>query len=252
MLEALRRSAGLDGDGQPVTSDDLFGDILSDVEGGEKQPVAAPETAPAAGPTTPPAQAAANGTQSKTPLLGDRWPTPKQPSRRKCSVPPKRLREKMLVGDPGGSRCGTDRSSQAPRTRLPRLESRRRSPEPRPRSWSREQRRRSRPGKAAPRRCPPPPPARVRTRATRGDTGDATAAEAPKPRHARRQRPTARRTEQEPPSIRRARGQGCPVRSVRDRRPHRHRRNGRGLQGANDGDGGVPEDRCDQANPVSI
>ncbi len=46
MLEALRRSAGLAGDGRPVTSDDLFGDILSDVEGGERQPIAAPKPAP--------------------------------------------------------------------------------------------------------------------------------------------------------------------------------------------------------------
>jgi TonB family protein len=46
MLEALRRSAGLDGDEGQVTSDDLFGDILSDVEGGEQQPVKPPEPQP--------------------------------------------------------------------------------------------------------------------------------------------------------------------------------------------------------------
>ncbi len=55
MLEALRRSAGLDGDGRPVTSDDLFGEILSDVEGGERQPVAAPEVAKPT-PVPPPAR----------------------------------------------------------------------------------------------------------------------------------------------------------------------------------------------------
>ncbi len=46
MLEALRRSAGLDGEGGSVTSDDLFGDILSDVEGGEEAPVSKPVDEP--------------------------------------------------------------------------------------------------------------------------------------------------------------------------------------------------------------
>ncbi len=41
MLETLRRSAGLDGGGGAVTSDDLFGDIVFDVEGGEPPPTAA-------------------------------------------------------------------------------------------------------------------------------------------------------------------------------------------------------------------
>jgi len=47
MLEALRRNAGLDGDRAAVTSDDLFGDILSDMEGGEQQPVKKPIDVPA-------------------------------------------------------------------------------------------------------------------------------------------------------------------------------------------------------------
>ncbi|MEJ2583382.1 MAG: protein kinase, partial [Acidobacteriota bacterium] len=43
MLETLRRNAGLsDGKDGPITSDDLFGDILSDMEGGERQPVRPP------------------------------------------------------------------------------------------------------------------------------------------------------------------------------------------------------------------
>jgi TonB family protein len=46
MLETLRRSAGL-ADDAPVTSDDLFGEILSDMEGGEQQPVQAPTDVPA-------------------------------------------------------------------------------------------------------------------------------------------------------------------------------------------------------------
>jgi CheY-like chemotaxis protein len=50
MLEALRRSAGLDDGQAPVTSDDLFGDILSDIEGGEQQPVKKPADVP---PPTP-------------------------------------------------------------------------------------------------------------------------------------------------------------------------------------------------------
>ena len=49
MLESLRRSAGLSGAQAPVTSDELFGDILSDMEGGEQQPVKAPPDV-----TTPP------------------------------------------------------------------------------------------------------------------------------------------------------------------------------------------------------
>ena len=43
MLEALRRSAGLTGESSSVTSDELFGDILSDVEGGEQKPVVPPQ-----------------------------------------------------------------------------------------------------------------------------------------------------------------------------------------------------------------
>ena len=50
MLEALRRSAGLDDGQAAVTSDDLFGDILSDIEGGEQQPVKKPADVP---PPTP-------------------------------------------------------------------------------------------------------------------------------------------------------------------------------------------------------
>jgi len=47
MLDALRKSAGLSGGVSSVTSDDLFGDILSDMEGGEQQPVKEPgEVAP--------------------------------------------------------------------------------------------------------------------------------------------------------------------------------------------------------------
>jgi TonB family protein len=42
MLESLRRGAGLSEGEAPVTSSELFGDILSDMEGGEQQPVRPP------------------------------------------------------------------------------------------------------------------------------------------------------------------------------------------------------------------
>ncbi len=54
MLEALRRSAGLDGGEAAVTSNDLFGDILSDMEGGERQPVKKPADVPAPTPVPDP------------------------------------------------------------------------------------------------------------------------------------------------------------------------------------------------------
>jgi TonB family protein len=59
MLETLRRSAGLSDEGAQVTSDELFGDILSDMEGGEQQPVEAPpDRAPEGPPDIPPEQPA--------------------------------------------------------------------------------------------------------------------------------------------------------------------------------------------------
>ena len=57
MLDTLRRSAGLDGSEAPVTSDDLFGDILSDIEGGEQQPVEKPADVAAQAPAPAPAPA---------------------------------------------------------------------------------------------------------------------------------------------------------------------------------------------------
>jgi TonB family protein len=42
MLESLRSGAGLSDGDTPVTSSELFGDILSDMEGGEQQPVQPP------------------------------------------------------------------------------------------------------------------------------------------------------------------------------------------------------------------
>jgi TonB family protein len=61
MLEKLRRSAGL-GDGEKaVTSDDLFGEILSDMEGGEQQPIKAPGE-----PTPPPAATAKPAAPAKS------------------------------------------------------------------------------------------------------------------------------------------------------------------------------------------
>lgn len=66
MLDALRRSADREGDGGAVTSDELFGDIVFDIEGGEGTPPSAaiddvlpgaaaaapPRTTPQAGPSS--------------------------------------------------------------------------------------------------------------------------------------------------------------------------------------------------------
>jgi len=57
MLEALRRSAGLDGGEAAVTSDELFGDILSDMEGAERKPVEPPIEPPLEAPVEPPVEA---------------------------------------------------------------------------------------------------------------------------------------------------------------------------------------------------
>ena len=67
MLETLRRSAGLSGGEAPVTSDDLFGDILSDMEGGEQQPVQAPSSDA----TTPPPVAKSTEDSSVDAALAD-------------------------------------------------------------------------------------------------------------------------------------------------------------------------------------
>jgi len=66
MLETLRQSAGLSGSEAPVTSDDLFGDILSDMEGGEQQPVQAPTEI-----TTPPPAAESIEDSSVNEALAD-------------------------------------------------------------------------------------------------------------------------------------------------------------------------------------
>jgi len=66
MLETLRRNVGLSGSEGPVTSDDLFGDILSDMEGGEQQPVQAPPEI-----TTPPPAAESIEDSSVNEALAD-------------------------------------------------------------------------------------------------------------------------------------------------------------------------------------
>ncbi len=79
MLETLRRSAGLSGEDAQVTSSELFGDILSDMEGGEQQPVQAPpdiaqEGAAKPGPPSRPVETA----PSKPPVkAAASEPTPK-------------------------------------------------------------------------------------------------------------------------------------------------------------------------------
>ena len=78
MLETLRRSAGLSDDSQ-VTSDDLFGDILSDMEGGEQQPVQVPPV-----PTDRPAAKTAEDS-SVDAVLADIVAEDKAPAPRKVS-----------------------------------------------------------------------------------------------------------------------------------------------------------------------
>ncbi len=73
MLETLRQSAGLSGSEGPVTSDDLFGDILSDMEGGEQQPVQAPPDI-----TTPPPAAESTEDSSVNDALADMLETEKE------------------------------------------------------------------------------------------------------------------------------------------------------------------------------
>ena len=91
MLETLRRSAGLSDEGAQVTSDELFGDILSDMEGGEQQPVKVPPdigpgSSPEAAPVAPPERTAKKlqDTSVDDLLAGivttDKTPTPRQAS----------------------------------------------------------------------------------------------------------------------------------------------------------------------------
>ncbi|MCK5375802.1 MAG: TonB family protein [Acidobacteria bacterium] len=91
MLEALRRSAGLSGDGSSVTSDELFGDILSDVEGGEQPPVVpptgpkpAPKPAPKAAPKPAPKPKVSRVDQALADILDASKPAP--PPRRDTSI----------------------------------------------------------------------------------------------------------------------------------------------------------------------
>jgi TonB family protein len=78
MLETLRRSAGLSNDSQ-VTSDDLFGDILSDMEGPEQQPIQVPSESAA-----PPADEIMEDS-SVDAVLADIVATDKTPTPRKVS-----------------------------------------------------------------------------------------------------------------------------------------------------------------------
>ncbi len=80
MLETLRRRAGLSGNDAPVTSDDLFGDILSDMEGGEQQPVQAPPEV-----TAPPPAAKTTEDLSIDAALADILETEKAPIPRTTS-----------------------------------------------------------------------------------------------------------------------------------------------------------------------
>ncbi|RLA18614.1 MAG: hypothetical protein DRQ62_13300, partial [Gammaproteobacteria bacterium] len=70
MLETLRRSAGLNqGDGESMTSDDLFGDILSDVE--EDSQVTDVPVTPSKAPAAPPSEKKSAGKAAVTDEVGD-------------------------------------------------------------------------------------------------------------------------------------------------------------------------------------
>jgi TonB family protein len=91
MLETLRRSAGLSDRGAPVTSDDLFGDILSDMEGGEQQPVKAPTSEV----TPPPPQPKISESSSVEAALADIIETEQAPISRPASSTDEEV-EKLL------------------------------------------------------------------------------------------------------------------------------------------------------------
>jgi len=112
MLEALRRSASLEGDGRPVTSDDLFGEILSDVEGGERQPVAAPEVAKPA-PVPPPAKAVSQSTTVDD-AFSQILESPKRHSSAEVKREAEEAAEKMLSETLAGLEIGRP-ASRSPR-----------------------------------------------------------------------------------------------------------------------------------------
>ncbi|MDX2437984.1 MAG: TonB family protein [Acidobacteriota bacterium] len=123
MLEALRKSAGLDGDGRPVTSDDLFGDILSDVEGGEQQPIAVPEVAAsppeaAQTPTPAPPRAPAKGA-SESNRVDDAFSSMLEESKPQSSAEVKRAAEEAAEKMLSETLAGLDiqhSTSRSPRT----------------------------------------------------------------------------------------------------------------------------------------
>jgi TonB family protein len=99
MLEALRRSAGLSGDGRPVTSDDLFGEILSDVEGGEQQPIAVPKAASPPGPgaaKSPPNSVSVD--EAFSAMLETRKPTPSAEVKRAAQEAAEKMLSETLAG----------------------------------------------------------------------------------------------------------------------------------------------------------
>jgi TonB family protein len=94
MLEALRRSAGLDGGQAAVTSDDLFGDILSDIEGGEQQPVKKPTNVPPPTPVPDPSRVDA----ALADIMESGKHQPKAPATRITETDVDKLLEETLSG----------------------------------------------------------------------------------------------------------------------------------------------------------
>lgn len=169
MLEALRRSAGLSGDGRPVTSDDLFGDILSDVEGGERQPIKAPKAAP-----PPPGLGAAKSSASVEDTLSALLETSKPTSAAEFKRAAEEAAEKRL----SETLAGLDVHSSSTRPPRPPVT----EPPPQPAAPPRQQKTSATPGPPAasgraaapqhppvrpdamkpPAVAPTPPPARVK------------------------------------------------------------------------------------------
>jgi TonB family protein len=158
MLEALRRSAGLSGDGRPVTSDDLFGDILSDVEGGERQPIAAPTAAaPRPGPgavKSPPKSTTVDDAFSA--MLETRKPTSAAEFKREAQEAAEKMLSETLAGlDVRPSSSRLPRPSGVAEPAQPAAPSRQQKP---PAASGPP----TAPGRPTAPKAPTPPPARVK------------------------------------------------------------------------------------------
>jgi TonB family protein len=104
MLEALRRSAGLTEGESSVTSDELFGDILSEVEGGEQQPVTPPEGGDVSSEETPadPLEVAAEEPveeEAPTPIVEAPEELPEEPPQARLEEPVETPQDETDTGE---------------------------------------------------------------------------------------------------------------------------------------------------------